>query len=130
VSVVRGVLLGALATLVTLLVIGLPAILFILLGVEEIRLGSVVALMSAISFLGSAVGAAVGAWQARAAGARTRGQIALSGMLAPLLLYAVSVLAFPSEQNYLLGLAITLAGAAVGVGLASKRLLRAKPAAR
>lgn len=126
----RGVLVGALATLVALLVIGLPAVLFVVYGLEDLRVGSVAAVMLASSFLSSTVGAAAAAWQASAAGARTRGRIALSGMLGPLLFYVVSALAFPAEQGYVLGLVVTLAGAAVGLGLAGRWLLRARPAAR
>ena len=120
-SVLRGTVAGALTTVAFLFLIGGGAFVFLMEVLEEVRIGAYQAVLMLVGLLGALAGGAVGGWQARAGGAGSRGRIALSGLLGPVLLYVVGALVSPGQEGLVIGLLVTLLGAAAGAWAASRR---------
>ena len=119
-SVLRGTVAGALTMVAVLFLIGGGAFVFLMDGLEEVRLGVYQWVVVVVTLLGALAGGLVGGWQARAGGACSRRRVAISGLVGPLLFHLVSSVAFGSEA-FLLGLFVTLLGAAAGAWAASRR---------
>lgn len=92
-------------------------------GTSELSLGVTLA---AVVFLGTAAGAAAGAWQAAAGGAPSRASTALAGAAGPALLGSTVSVALSLGESISLGrtileLTMVVAGALAGASLVARR---------
>jgi len=105
-----------------LFLVGGGAVAVLVYGLEEGRLGVYQWVVVVVTLLGALAGAAVGGWQARAGGARSRGRVAMGGLLGPLFFQLVAAVAATEREGFWLGLLVTFLGAAAGAWAASRRV--------
>jgi len=104
-----------------LFLVGGGAVAVLVYGLEEARLGAYQGVVVLVTFLGALAGGLVGGWQARAGGARSRGRVAIGGLLGPLVFQLVAAVAATEQEGFWLGLLVTLPGAGAGAWAASRR---------